>query len=432
MMTQDKEPRALSVRPTSSDVDAQELKDTASIYMAHIGGTFPRDMTQQQAGALARLALTYRLDPFGEEIILYQGRPYLTLRGAERIANDHVQYDGMEVRPATDPERQAFRARDEEHLWVATIWRKDRRLPFVNYGRCGPADRNALKDTWGPELAMKRAKHRALRDAFSLPALGIDEAAPGRQTGPAAVERELTDVIDGELVGRDLDRETGEIRPEIRDDQKTAIHAVVRAIGWSNDEYRELLRAAFHVTSSLGLSEAQAAALLETLHAVEGNLVAAVTDEQRAKIRANLRAGLAAHFARMRDPDEVNDPNFHPVTWGAREPAVMDAMSVDLDDGEPPEMPADADEVEEEFFEVASVTDLGPAVAPTEPADGEPMPSAKERSDYDRLIVLAGALGIDLAPYEIGSSTTQAELLALGAALKASCKDAQQAMTGKK
>lgn len=410
------------------------VKDQAEQMLAQrgAGGLFPRDMSELQAVALAKLAVAYRLDPFAEEIILYQAKPYLTLRGAERVANDHPQFDGMEVRPATDAERKAFRARDDEHLWVATVWRKDRRLPFVNYGRCGPSDRNALKDAWGPELAMKRAKHRALRDAFSLPALGIDEAGHGRDSGPAAAEREVSDVIDGELVTQ------RDERPPLRSEQTKAIHAIVRGLRWTEMEYRELLRDCFGVDSSQDLSEAQAAALLETLKAQEDALAEAQSDERRAEIRRSLASGLRAVWDREEAANDLSGAS------ASRDvaPKVIDVEPIEASGDVLPEAESDAAEIDGEFIEMAPDADpeteptlpldLGPAVAAVDESASEPMPSAKDRTDYERLLTLARTLGIDEAPYEIDGRTTLRQMARLKTQLQETCKDAQQIRTGKK
>src|SRR4030095_12257328 len=104
------------------------------------GGLFPRVVAAVRAAALARLALAYGLDVLvGEEVLLYQGKPYLTVRGAMRIANRHPMFEGIECNPATAEERRNFRAGPAEHLWVARVWRRDRRFPVVGYGRGGTA-----------------------------------------------------------------------------------------------------------------------------------------------------------------------------------------------------------------------------------------------------------------------------------------------------
>ena len=116
--------------------------------MKHAGGLFPRDMSQAQAAILARLSLAYGLDPFAEEIILYQGKPYTTIKGLNRVAANDERFDGMEDPvPATPEQREAFLCMPGEAFWIVRVWRKDRRLPAVGYGRAGgKTERNDCVD----------------------------------------------------------------------------------------------------------------------------------------------------------------------------------------------------------------------------------------------------------------------------------------------
>lgn len=219
------------------------------------GGLFPRDLTEVQAVQLARLSIAYGLDPYAEELIIYQSKPYLTLKGALRLANQHRAFEGLECTPATDAERKAFRCRDEEHLWKATVWRSDRRVPVVNYGRAHPGDGNPVSQKWAQEMAQKRAKHRALRDAFSMPLPGreADEESPQHweHRGPV-IEGEATEL------------------PEIRSDQIKAIHTIAGLLRWSDAEYRDVLAHTYRVSSSKDLTEGQAASFLEMLESLNG------------------------------------------------------------------------------------------------------------------------------------------------------------------
>jgi hypothetical protein len=250
--------RALVVQGhgTSMAVNPDEVKEQASIILEHARAgspAFPKDVSPMQAAELARLALTYGLDPFLGELIIYQGKLYLTIDGRERIANDHPQFDGLEIRPSTAEERTAFRLGEDEHLWICHVWRKDRRVPNVGYGRAGGrSDRNPVSRDYPQEMAQKRAKHRALRDAFSIALPDADElgAGPPRSSG------------------RVIDADTGELEesgPTRR--QTVAVHVLAKEAGLEDDAYRALLRETFGVSSSLDLTEGQSAALVELLQA---------------------------------------------------------------------------------------------------------------------------------------------------------------------
>lgn len=247
-------------------VDDNEVKRQATFYLEHAKAgspAFARDLTPIQAAEMARVALAYGLDPLMGELTIYQGRLYVGIDGRTRKATEHPAYDGMELVPATEAERKAFRCGEDEFLWICRVWRKDRRFPFVGYGRAGGAsDRNPVSKQYGQEMAQKRAKHRALRDAFSIPLPGQEEADNWQ---PPAAESRAVDYATGEIID-------GEVReaapPDPRTDQLAAIHVQVKSLGWSEAQYRALLRDAFGVESSKDLSEGQASALLESLAAI--------------------------------------------------------------------------------------------------------------------------------------------------------------------
>jgi hypothetical protein len=138
---------------------------------------WPKELNRQQAVEVARVALAYGLDPFMDELIPYQGKPYVTIAGRLRLADDHPQFDGYDLEPATDTERKAFRVADDEHLWKCSVYRKDRRRPTTAFGRAGGTlESNHVAKRWTPEIAQKRAIHRALRAAFPMAIPGAEEA----------------------------------------------------------------------------------------------------------------------------------------------------------------------------------------------------------------------------------------------------------------
>lgn len=273
--------RALAVIPARSamTVDEREVTAQGTLLLKHKGiGVFPQDMSAGQAGQIARLALAYGLDPFTGEIILYQGRPYVTIDGRVRIANDHPAFRGMTCDPATPDERKAFRARDDEHLWVARVYRDDRSFPTVGYGRCSEtSDKNPVGRTWAQEQAQKRAKHRALRDAFSIPLPGAEET---RHEGGANLSnwRDVVVDVDTQPYAGPYAQPYVDLEPSappqpppivpIRPEQSRAIHTLVGKLGWDDGSYRTMLRETSGVESSKELTEGQASSVLEMLHSL--------------------------------------------------------------------------------------------------------------------------------------------------------------------
>lgn len=352
--------RALAVYEprTALEVDDKEAAAKAAQIMKHKGaGLFPDNMSEAQAAQIARIALAHHLDPFMGDIILYQGRPYVTIDGRIRSANQHPAFEGMECSPATDAERKAFRCKDDEHLWVTRVWRRDRRVPIVGYGRAHAGDGNPVSAKWAQEMAQKRSKHRALRDAFSVALAGLEEVEGYEQ--PAQRHGEI---IEGEVVRGG----------PIRGDQVTAIHTLVGKFGWSDAEYRGVLRKMFDVASSKDLTEGKAAAVLEAFHSIDehNNADAFV---------ARIRKGLAD------DADEYERERAHDL----RRDDMADV--VDADDGS-------WREVDE------------PATSPETETDTPRKPSKEDVQGYVALMNEASSLGMDLAEWELSGTVTSTQL----------------------
>jgi hypothetical protein len=143
---------------------------------------WPKDLNRQTALDVARVALAYQLDPFMEELIPYQGKPYVTIAGRIRIADNHPMFDGYDLEPATEAEHRALGAHEGEAVWKCVVYRKDRSRPTKAFGRAGgPAEQNPVARRWLPEIAQKRAMHRALRAAFPLNLPGVEERSSAAQ-----------------------------------------------------------------------------------------------------------------------------------------------------------------------------------------------------------------------------------------------------------
>jgi len=217
----EKEPlsSAIAIRSNLSPAEVDNLA-------GQILPKFSKDCNKEQALEVARIALAYELDPFLGELIPYQGRPYITIDGRIRLADRHPGYDGYDIDPATETERKALGATQDEIVWKCTVHRRDRSRPTTAYGRAGGnAEANPVAKRWTAEVAMKRAVHRALRAAFPVPIPGLED--------------ELTDA------------------------QMRAIHAVDRDMGVSRDERHATLVETFGVESSAGLTKDQAGVYLD-------------------------------------------------------------------------------------------------------------------------------------------------------------------------
>jgi hypothetical protein len=228
---------------------ASELEPEVQAVASKLAPLFPKDMTEGQTLAVARVAVAYGLDPFLGELIPYQGKPYITYDGRVRLADRHPAYDGFECDPATPDEIKALKAHADQVVFRCTVHRRDRRKPIIAFGRAGgPGENNPVAKQWTAEVAYKRAVHRAMRAAFPVPIPGLEESVSSEQLRAlhaydadlgvsrearhqelgerfgVATSAELTSdqassyidtrVIELDADGRAIDRATGEILPE--------------------------------------------------------------------------------------------------------------------------------------------------------------------------------------------------------------------------
>jgi hypothetical protein len=100
------------------------------------------------------------------EIMLYQGKPYITIDGRIRIAHRSGLLNGIDAHPASSMERTRYIVKDGEHLWKCLVFKKGALRPFIGWGHVRLGDRNPVSKTHPQEMAKKRAKYDALRLAF--------------------------------------------------------------------------------------------------------------------------------------------------------------------------------------------------------------------------------------------------------------------------
>lgn len=141
---------------------AQASRKFLDAYSGKIGQMNP----EQQAMFLMALGKVLGVRAELGEVILYQGKPYITLDGRIRLAHATGLLVGLEVRPATLLERRNYGCADDEALWVANAYRRGAARPFVGWGHVSKTDRNPVSKQFPPEMAKKRAKYDALRAAF--------------------------------------------------------------------------------------------------------------------------------------------------------------------------------------------------------------------------------------------------------------------------
>lgn len=156
---------------------------------------FPKDLTKVDREVLATVAIDYGLDPAFNELMIYQGRPYVTIDGRRRKAQETNRLDGMDSVPASPEERKTRGCEEGDYLFKCNVWVKGATHPFVGFGKV------RAKETRGSEhlpivndpamMAEKRAEARALKRAFHIQ-LPSAEDIGGEEAG--TVEGEFKEI----------------------------------------------------------------------------------------------------------------------------------------------------------------------------------------------------------------------------------------------
>ena len=234
--------------------------EQAQALVPAVEAMWPKDAAASPvlARAIARVAIAYGLDPLTGELLPLGGKIYVTFEGRLRKAMEHAQFRGLECRPATDEERAAFRCQETDHLWRAEIYRADWPKPVVGWGRVTANDSNPVARQHPQNVAEKRAKARALRDAFSIPLPSAEDAPdydPAPQAYINAETGEITDTREGGMLAS-----RGQV---------AAIHALAKSLEIDEAARHDDLDGMFGKGATNELTEGEAAAYLEYLGKLE-------------------------------------------------------------------------------------------------------------------------------------------------------------------
>jgi hypothetical protein len=133
---------------------------------------------EQQRGALIAFGQHTGLRPELGEVMIYQGRFYITILGRIRAAHANGLFDGMHAKPASSLDRTGAGYEANDIVWIADVWRKGAAHPFRGWGKVTRAEVDAARagerTKYTPiakhpaEMARKRARYDALRLAFPL------------------------------------------------------------------------------------------------------------------------------------------------------------------------------------------------------------------------------------------------------------------------
>ena len=129
-------------------------------------GNLDKMSPQQQSIFLLGLGAYIGVKPELGDLMIYMGKPYITISGYRRIAHNTGLLNGLTVEPASDRDRLRFGAKEGEHLWISHVHKKGSTRPYTGWGYVRLADRNPVSKSHPQEMARKRAVYDGLRLAF--------------------------------------------------------------------------------------------------------------------------------------------------------------------------------------------------------------------------------------------------------------------------
>jgi len=242
---------------------------------------FPKDLTIEDRQLIAIVSIEYGLDPLFGELMVYQGRPYITIDARRRKAQETGNLDGISARPATKEEREARRVPAEDYLFVAEVWVKGASHPFEGWGRVkesetkGDSHLPVVKDP--AAQCEKRAEAQGLRRAFHIPLPSFEEI----------IEGEFTVLPDEKVATKAKTSPTKQPTSPPAPGQKNLatlpqinkIWGDAEKMGYVEDEIHAIIMDKWEVESVKGLSIAQASDLIGMIARGEG--ISASKPEER-------------------------------------------------------------------------------------------------------------------------------------------------------
>lgn len=145
---------------------------------------FPQEMNAQEKRVLAIVAITYGFDPLMGEIMLYHGRPFVSIDGRYRKAQETGNLIGVKTYPASKQEKLDWEIPDGDYFFKSEVFVKGGGFnSFVGWGRVKASETAVQpgKEAYKPvqvnpqRMAEKRAEAQALRKAFHIPLPSIEE-----------------------------------------------------------------------------------------------------------------------------------------------------------------------------------------------------------------------------------------------------------------
>ena len=181
-----------------------EYTPTEMVARADSAGLFPQTMNQKQREAIGQVCVEYGLDPLMNELMIYQGRPYVTVAARLRKAQEAGDFAGISTRAATNDEKESRGYQIFDYVMLAEAYKMIdgvRAGPFQGWGvvKKGTADRADKHLPIGDNPAQhaeKRAISRAVRMAWHIPLPSFEDL--GTEDNGAGGAPKVYDVMPAE------------------------------------------------------------------------------------------------------------------------------------------------------------------------------------------------------------------------------------------
>lgn len=193
-----------------------QFTPTEMVARANQAGLFPQSMTAPQRAAIAKICIDYELDPLMNELMVYQGRPYITVAARLRKAHENdMPLAGITTRAATKEEKLSRDYTEADYVMVAEAFKMaptgQLLGPFEGWGvvkkaTADKADKHLPIGDNPAQHAEKRAIARALRMGWHIPLPSFEEIGTDNGTG--------TPVFDAESEATELPPEPKPAKPK--------------------------------------------------------------------------------------------------------------------------------------------------------------------------------------------------------------------------
>ncbi len=179
---------------------------------------FPQALTPQDKKMLAMVAITYGFDPLMGEITIYQGKPYVSIDGRYRKAQETGIFNGITSRPATKQEREEWGIPEGDYFVKSTVEIRGGGH-FEGWGRVFKAETMGGKGYTPVEknpqrMAEKRADAQALRKAFHINLPSLEEKGTPDDENVDVNTGEIIEskavVVDEKKAGKDIEELFGD------------------------------------------------------------------------------------------------------------------------------------------------------------------------------------------------------------------------------